>query len=101
MINIRGYMVMGEDGKEYGPASPEEIRRWIAEGRLDRKTPLKHTEAKDWVFLGEIAEFRNLFAPPPVSPPARWKTRREVFIVAIFVAVLVGLYFLLKHFNHH
>ena len=101
MIVVPGYLVMGEDGKEYGPASPEEIRRWVAEGRMNRQTPLKNTEAGDWIFLGEVAEFKDLFAPPPISPPARQGTRREVVIAAIFIVLLAGLYLLLKNFSHH
>lgn len=101
MIVVPGYLVMGEDGKEYGPASPEEIRRWVAEGRMNRQTPLKNTEAGDWIFLGDVAEFKDLFAAPSSLPRSRLMVRREVVITAIFIALLVGLYLLLKNFSHH
>ena len=101
MIVVPGYLVMGEDGKEYGPASPEEIRRWVAEGRMNRQTPLKNTEAGDWIFLGDVAEFKDLFAAPSSPPPSRLLVRREVVITAIFIALLAGLYWLLKNFSHH
>ena len=101
MIVVPGYIVMGENGKEYGPASPKEIRQWVAEGRLDLKTPVKHTEAPDWTFLGEVAEFKDLFAAPSAPPPSRFLVRREVVISAIFIAVLGGLFVLLQKFSHH
>jgi GYF domain 2 len=101
MITVPGYMVMGEDGKEYGPATPEEIRRWVAEGRMSQKTPVKHTEGRDWTFLKDIAEFKDLFAPPPAPLPKKPAARREFIITGVFVAVLFGLYFLLKHYSHH
>ena len=34
------YKVMGEDGHEYGPVSAEQIRQWVAERRLERKSPI-------------------------------------------------------------
>jgi len=101
MIVVPGYMVMGENGREYGPSSPKEIRQWVAEGRLDRKTPVKHTEARDWTFLGDVAEFKDLFAAPAPPPPSRFLVRREVVIAAIFIAVLGGLFVLLQKFSHH
>ncbi len=51
MIPGPDYMVLGGDGREYGPVSVEQIRRWIAEDRMEKKTPVKPPGAKDWVFL--------------------------------------------------
>jgi GYF domain 2 len=101
MITVPGYLVMGEDGKEYGPATPEEIRRWAAEGRMNAKTPVKHTEARDWIFLKDVAEFKDLFAPPPPLSEKKRPVRVEFLVASAFVIVLAGLYFLLKHFSHH
>ena len=32
------YKIIGTDGRPYGPVSAEEIRRWIAENRVNAQT---------------------------------------------------------------
>ncbi len=67
------YKIIGEDGKEYGPATAEQIRQWIAEGRAERRTPIFVDGAKDWNFVGLLPEFAAFFdasgTPPPITPP--------------------------------
>jgi hypothetical protein len=67
------YKIIGEDGKEYGPATAEQIRQWVAEGRIERRTPVFVDGAKDWNFVGLLPEFAGLFTatgtPPPIVPP--------------------------------
>src|SRR5277367_3144554 len=63
------YKIIGEDGKEYGPATGEQIRQWVAEGRVERRTPIFVDGAKDWNFVGLLPEFTNCFAAPG-TPPA-------------------------------
>jgi hypothetical protein len=67
------YKIIGEDGKEYGPATNEQIRQWIAEGRVEHRTPVFVDGAKDWNFVGLLPEFAGCFAatvtPPPIAPP--------------------------------
>lgn len=69
------YKIIGEDGKEYGPAAAEQIRQWVAEGRVEHRTPIFVDGAKDWNFVGLLPEFANCFAtssaPPPIAPPLR------------------------------
>jgi hypothetical protein len=69
------YKIIGEDGKEYGPATNEQIRQWIAEGRVEHRTPVFVDGAKDWNFVGLLPEFAGCFAaavtPPPIAPPPR------------------------------
>ena len=33
-----GYLVVGKDGKEYGPLDRDTIQRWYYEGRLDQNS---------------------------------------------------------------
>jgi hypothetical protein len=61
------YKIIGADGKEYGPVSGEQLRRWIAEGRVESRTPVFAHGATDWNFAGLLPEFANCFAPPPAS----------------------------------
>jgi hypothetical protein len=57
------YKIIGEDGKEYGPVSGGQLRQWIAEGRVESRTPVFVDGAKDWNFAGLLPEFANCFAP--------------------------------------
>jgi hypothetical protein len=52
------YTIIGGDQKEYGPATAEEIRRWIAEGRLSTHSLVRaQGGAADWKALGQLPEF--------------------------------------------
>jgi hypothetical protein len=69
------YKIIGDDGQEYGPATGEQIRQWIAEGRVEHRTPVFVDGAKDWNFVGLLPEFAGCFAasgtPPTIAPPPR------------------------------
>ena len=60
------YFVMGADQKEYGPVPADELRQWVAEGRLDAQSKIRLEGATDWRPLGQLP-FLNLdlqLAPP-------------------------------------
>ncbi|MGA3284706.1 MAG: GYF domain-containing protein [Verrucomicrobiota bacterium] len=59
------YKILGSDGNEYGPVSAEQIKQWIAENRVEKKTPVIPEGGADWVFLFSLPEFAAAFAPPP------------------------------------
>lgn len=68
------YKIIGTDGQQYGPVSVNQIRQWIAEGRIEHQTPVFVDGAKDWNFTGRLPEFAGLFAggtPPPIAPLTR------------------------------
>ena len=98
MITLPEYTVMGEDGQEYGPVPDDQIRRWVAEGRLERKTPVKTAGSRDWVFLETLPEFAGVFLPP-APPPKAPQRKCPVAVVVILAAGLVWLAF--KKFNPH
>jgi hypothetical protein len=65
------YKIIGQDGREYGPIAAEQLRRWIAENRVENRTPVFVDGAKDWNFVGLLPEFADCFAnvtPPPIAP---------------------------------
>ena len=63
------YKVLGSDGNEYGPVSAEVVKMWIAENRVEKKTPVIPEGVADWVFLDSLPEFAAAFAPPLSVPP--------------------------------
>ena len=74
------YKIIGGDQKEYGSISAEDMRRWIAEGRLNTQTLAKAEGDEEFRPLGGFPEFVDALAaaaaatePPPapasVAPP--------------------------------
>ena len=67
------YKIRGSDGQEYGPASTEQVRQWLTEGRVDKQTQVFVTGANDWTRLEAVPELAALFtstAPPVISAVA-------------------------------
>jgi len=66
------YKIIGTDGRQYGPTTADQIRQWIAEGRIESRTPVFVDGAKDWNFVGLLPEFAGLFpgsTPSTIVPP--------------------------------
>jgi hypothetical protein len=61
------YKIIGADGKIYGPASAEQLRQWLAEGRANAQTQTLADGAAEWKPLVALPEFAGHFAPP--NPP--------------------------------
>jgi Domain of unknown function (DUF4190)/GYF domain 2 len=59
------YRIIGADGKTYGPVGLEQIRQWLAQGRVDSRTPVFADGAADWTFLGLLPELAGKFAGTP------------------------------------
>ena len=72
------YKIIGEDGKEYGPVSGGQLWQWIAEGRVERRTPVFVDGAREWNFVGLLPEFANCFKPttPPTAFPLPGRLRQ-------------------------
>jgi TM2 domain-containing membrane protein YozV len=60
------YKVIGVDGNHYGPVSAEQIRLWIADGRVNAQTLVQPEGAAEWRAL---ANYPELWTPaePPVA----------------------------------
>ncbi len=65
------YRIIGADGREYGPATAEQIREWIAEGRVNAQTKAQVEGTALWKPLVEYLEFAPLLArmAPPLPTP--------------------------------
>ena len=51
------YKLIGGDQKEYGPVTAQELRRWIAEGRLNGASLIQPDGSADWKPLAGFPEF--------------------------------------------
>jgi prepilin-type processing-associated H-X9-DG protein len=71
------YKIRGADQKEYGPVSAETIRQWIAQRRVDTRTPVQVEGLAEWRPAGALAEFQDALgaerlralAAPPIPRP--------------------------------
>ena len=68
------YKIIGADQKEYGPVTAEQLRQWLAEGRVSAQTQVLPEGATEWKALGSLPEFAAA-APGPVAGPDRSATR--------------------------
>jgi hypothetical protein len=59
------YKIIGADGKEYGPITADQLRQWIAEGRVNAQTQILVEGAAEWRPLSAFPEF----VPPAAVPP--------------------------------
>jgi hypothetical protein len=54
------YTIIGGDGKEYGPVTPEQVRSWIAGGRANLETKVKEVGSDTWK---TVADFPDIISP--------------------------------------
>jgi hypothetical protein len=64
------YKIIGGDQKEYGPVSADDVRKWIAEGRLNSQSRIQPEGSADWKALGELPEFANALLGQSAGPSA-------------------------------
>jgi competence protein ComGC len=93
------YKVIGTDGNHYGPISLEQLRQWIAEGRVNAQTQVQEADAVDWKTAAEFPELG--FAPAggipgagPLSPPplaGQTPTQQNGLAITSFVLGLLSL----------
>jgi hypothetical protein len=70
------YTILGADQKEYGPASADQVRQWIVDGRVTGRTQVQAEGSTGWKSLSEFHEFDTALAarsaapsqPPPAGP---------------------------------
>ncbi|MGA2871834.1 MAG: GYF domain-containing protein, partial [Verrucomicrobiota bacterium] len=67
------YIIIGGDGKEYGPITQEDVRQWIAEGRLNAQSLAKSVSDAEFRPLDKFPEFADVWGgggtPGTIAPP--------------------------------
>jgi uncharacterized RDD family membrane protein YckC len=66
------YKIIGGDGAEYGPASLEELKAWIGDGRVAGTTQVWRSDLAHWTPAARYAELQQALArlQASVSPAA-------------------------------
>jgi hypothetical protein len=65
------YIIIGGDGKEYGPITEADVRQWIAEGRLNAQSLAKSVSDAEFRPLDKFPELSDLWiggTPAIISP---------------------------------
>ncbi|HSY74359.1 MAG TPA: DUF4339 domain-containing protein [Dongiaceae bacterium] len=69
---MANYTIIGGDGKQYGPITGDDLRKWISEGRLNAQSLAKADSDAEFRALSNFPELADAFAPPiamPIAPP--------------------------------
>ena len=69
------YKIIGGDQREYGPATADEIRRWIADGRLGDQSLVQLEGSGEWKPLERYPEFAEALAAQVRHAPEAGTTR--------------------------
>ena len=84
------FTIIGGDGKEYGSVTAEDLRKWIAEGRLSAQSLAKAEGDAEFRPLSAFPEFANLVgggmtssAPSAATPPFQSGGEREAALQAV------------------
>jgi hypothetical protein len=70
------YTIIGGDQKPYSSVTADDIRRWIADGRLNAQSLAKEENDTEWRPLSAFPEFADALTtgsappPPPLTAPA-------------------------------
>jgi TM2 domain-containing membrane protein YozV len=85
------YKIIGTDGKSYGLVGADEIRRWLAENRINAQTLVQADGVQEWKPLISFPEFAFEFksAPPPIAPSTA-AARASNKIPAGICGILIG-----------
>ena len=65
------FIILGTDGKEYGPVTVGNVIEWMRDGRANLQTKVKLEQGQEWKTLGDFAEFGGTAGTTQVAPPAR------------------------------
>ena len=64
---MANYKIIGGDLKQYGPITDEDVRKWIAEGRLNSQSLVQVFGDIEWKQLSTFPEFAEVLAGRPAT----------------------------------
>ncbi len=85
----RSYTIIGADGKSYGTTSLDQLRRWVAEGRVVANSPIQTPDTTQPQPAAELPELGDLFRSEEFVASEEgkipWERRQQL---GFFVATL-------------
>ena len=85
------YKIIGADNKEYGPITLENIKLWLAEGRVTSKTLAQLDACNEWKPLGSFPEMGIPPIVPPQYLPQATEGQKSKLVAALLGIFLGGL----------
>ena len=93
------YKVIGVDGKEYGPISLDQLKQWIAQGRVNARTRVQEAGTDAWKTAADFPELVPLLAlplagvpasaaPAPMAPPPGAQGKKGLAVVSLVCGIL-------------
>ncbi len=97
------YKIIGVDGKVYGPVSLEQLKEWIAQGRVNERSLIQPNGSAEWKPARDIVEIQPLLKPgvpastlpsaalpPPIGAVAPSPAPKQGLAIASFVLGIVS-----------
>ena len=89
------YTIIGGDQKPYSSVTADDIRRWIADGRLNEQSLAKEENDTEWRPLSAFPEFADVFAassaPPPLTAPVAGASEGQDAALQLVKGPAIGL----------
>jgi hypothetical protein len=89
------YTIIGGDKKPYGSVTADDIRRWIADGRLNAQSLAREENDTEWRPLSAFPEFADVFAassaPPPLTAPVAGASEGQDAALQLVKGPAIGL----------
>ena len=98
------YKIIGADHREYGPATADEIRQWIREGRANGQTLIQPEGGTEWRPLATFPELASALPtglaaqPQPQAPPSGDELANRDYELDIFDCIRRGWNFTTANF---
>ena len=80
------FKILGADNKEYGPVTADQLRAWVAEGRVTAATQVQEVGQPGWKPLGEVAALQSGEAGRPGGLPP--SPRRGLAVTSLVLGIL-------------
>jgi hypothetical protein len=96
------YTIVGADQKTYGPVTAEQLRQWIAQGRVNAQTQVLAEGSNEWKILAAYPEFSSLLrtmGPVRSSGSSREAALQAVKAPVICLRITAGINLLLAAFG--
>ncbi len=93
----RSYTIIGADGKSYVTSSVDQLRRWVAEGRIVANTAIQTSDTTQLQPAAELPELGDLFRSEEFVASGEqkipWERREELGLAKSIKETIVGVLF--------
>jgi hypothetical protein len=96
---MANYIIIGGDGKEYGPVTDADVRQWIAASRANTQSQAKAVDDAEFRPLAKFPEFADAFTPqaagtltpPPLGSASSTPVKTSGLAVTSLILGILGV----------